>query len=201
MANIDSPFTISQQLIDDANRQDPCSAVNPEDGTELPAELLYSRRMVERLASFAPDASEALQLAVRAQHIQRWQIPRHEYPMKRAGYLQWRRELGLFHARTCGQLLQQAGYDITFSDRVGELLMKKNRQPDSEAQTLEDVACLVFLEHYLVDFAPKHDTEKLANIIRKTWRKMSPKAQQVAMTISLPDPMIQFIESALAPAS
>lgn len=199
MADPTDSFNLAQTLIDDTNGQDPTSVINPVDGDSMPSELLYSQHMSQRLASFAPEASDALKLAVRAQHIQRWKIPRSHYPMNRPGYLQWRRELGRFHARTCSALLAQAGYTAEFVERVSELLTKKNRPQDLEAQILEDVACLVFLEYYLADFAPKHGEEKLRNIIRKTWKKMSPKAQQTALGLSLPSNLTQLIEVALSP--
>jgi len=63
-------FSRALMLFDAANAQDP----NQDEGQ--PKELLYSRRMSEMIARFAPDASEAAQLAVRAQHIQRWKVPR-----------------------------------------------------------------------------------------------------------------------------
>src|SRR5213082_832015 len=72
-------FNRAVSLFDDANRQDPNHTI--VDGQEHPNELLYARRMSEWLYKLEPDASEALKLAARSQHLMRWQIPRWRYPM------------------------------------------------------------------------------------------------------------------------
>ena len=64
---------------DQANNEDPNKEM--ADGKEYPRELLYSRRMSEMRERYAPDATEAVKLAVHAQHIQRWKTPRSNYPM------------------------------------------------------------------------------------------------------------------------
>jgi len=192
--------------IDAANAEDP----NHEaaDGSEYPKELLYAHRMSAMLARFTTDASEALQLAVRAQHIQRWKIPRSEYPMTRAGYHQWRIRLRDFHAEIASRLLKETGYDDETIARVGSLLRKQHLRQDAEAQTLEDVSVLVFLESYLEDFVRTHgdyDEAKLVDILRKSLRKMSPWGQEAALTmIKLPPSLLPTIEKAvqgIGPAS
>ena len=55
---------------------------------------------------------------------------------------------------------------------------------DEGTQTLEDVICLVFLEYYFEEFAAKHQDEKVINILRKTWKKMSPTGQAEAMKLN-----------------
>src|SRR5665213_3687401 len=83
---IDSPrFDHALALIDAANGRDPNRA-NFE-GREYPAELIYSMRMSEWLDRLEPTASEALRLAVRCQHLRRWEVPRSQFPMTRPGYL------------------------------------------------------------------------------------------------------------------
>ncbi|HYG32308.1 MAG TPA: DUF4202 domain-containing protein [Methylophilaceae bacterium] len=192
--------------IDAANAEDP----NHEtaDGSEYPKELLYAHRMSAMLARFTTDASEALQLAVRAQHIQRWKIPRSEYPMTRAGYHQWRIRLRDFHAEIASRLLKETGYDDETIARVGSLLRKQHLRQDAEAQTLEDVSVLVFLESYLEDFVRTHsgyDEAKLIDILRKSLRKMSSRGQEAALTmIKLPPSLLPTIEKAvqgIGPAS
>jgi hypothetical protein len=192
--------------IDAANADDP----NREaaDGMEYPKELLYAHRMSAMLARFTSDASEALQLAVRAQHIQRWKIPRSEYPMTRAGYHQWRTRLRDFHAEVAAGLLKEAGYDDEVIARVCSLLKKEHLRQDAEAQTLEDVSVLVFIESYLEDFVRTHsdyDEAKLIDILRKSLRKMSARGQEAALTmITLPSSLLPTIEKAVqevAPAS
>lgn len=169
-------------LIDKANSEDP----NLEETNEIsyPKELLYSKRMSSWLEKLAPDASDALKLAVKCQHIRRWKIPRGKYAMTRAGYLQWRKDLGKFHAKIAGKILEKSGYDARMTARVRELLTKKNLKNDPEAQLLEDSACLVFLENYFEAFRQKQDEEKMLRIVRKTWRKMSEQAQEAALKLS-----------------
>src|SRR5213592_1927313 len=136
MTNSDR-FNRAITLFDDANRQDPSHTI--VDGQEHPNELLYARRMSEWLYKLDPDASEALKLAARSQHLMRWQIPRSRYPMTRAGYHEWRNDLSKFHAREAASLLQQAGYDAPTIERVQSLVKKENLKSDPETQTLEDV--------------------------------------------------------------
>ena len=63
------------------------------EGEEHPKELLYAKRMTGWLEKLAPDASDALRLAVRCQHNGRWTIGRDEYPEGVKGYFQWRGRL------------------------------------------------------------------------------------------------------------
>ena len=109
--------------------------------------------MTAALGRLYPDASEALQLAARAQHIRRWTVPRASYPMDRAGYLRWRKDLKRKHAEWAGDILADCGYAEDEIARVGSLIRKENLKRDAEAQALEDVASIVFLEHYAADFA------------------------------------------------
>lgn len=192
-----SPFAKTLALIDRANSADP----NLEtDGERLrPKELLYAERMSECLAEFAPDASEHLRIAARAQHIERWTSPRSDYPEGRSGYKKWRAELGLFHAKRVGELMQQAGYGEEDAQRTQYLVQKRGLGRDPETQCLEDVVCLVFIRHYLEGFADKHDEEKLIDIIRKTWAKMSAKGQAAALQIPLSEAMKNLVGRALSP--
>ncbi|MEE8140552.1 MAG: DUF4202 family protein [Alphaproteobacteria bacterium] len=48
-------------------------------GAPRPAELLYGQRMSARLAVFCPAASEHLRIAARAQHLERWKLPRPQF--------------------------------------------------------------------------------------------------------------------------
>jgi len=192
-------------LFDAANAEDPRQDPGP-DGQTCPRELLYSRRMTEMLQRFAPEASEAVQLAVRAQHIQRWKSPRESYSMDRAGYLQWRTNLYKFHADTAGRLMKDAGYDDAMIGRVKAVVGKKGLKVNPETQMLEDVTDLVFIEHYLLEFAghkPDYPEEKWLDIIRKTWRKMSQEAREFALSgrIKLPEPLVPLLTKATAPES
>jgi hypothetical protein len=173
---------------DALNRQDP--SMEDADGKAYPKEFLYSERMSAMLKRYAPDASESLQLAARCQHIQRWKIARASYPMTKAGYYQWRTELKSFHADIARQVLVEVGYDQTTVERVCALVMKALPATDAEAQILEDVVVLVFLESYLEQFVASHtdyDAEKFADILNKTLRKTSANARSAAQTmITLP---------------
>ncbi|NJN47304.1 MAG: DUF4202 domain-containing protein [Candidatus Competibacteraceae bacterium] len=168
---------------DQANAEDPNKTVVGD--TEYPKELLYAQRMAAQLEQFAPAASEALRLAARCQHIRRWTIPRDQYPAGRKGYKQWRANLAKFHADTASEILREVGYDDTTIRQVQALLRKEKLKSDPEVQTLEDVICLVFLNHYFADFAHKHDEEKIIDILRKTWKKMSPEGQAAALALEL----------------
>jgi hypothetical protein len=175
-------FARAVERIDAANSQDPNRATFA--GQEHPAELIYSMRMSEWLSRLAPGASEALRLAVRCQHLRRWAIPRASYPMTRPGYHQWRTTLGRFHADEAGKILSSVGYDGPTIARTQSLIRKERIKTDPEAQTLEDVACLVFLELDYVDFARGHEPRKVMDIVAKTWRKMSEQGHAAAMELA-----------------
>lgn len=183
------------QEIDAINSTDP----NQENvhGKPVPKELLYSQRMTERLFAFATDPSELLQIAARGQHIRRWEIPRSDYPMDRKGYLKWRTKLKLMHAEIVGQLMEKAGYQEAEIRSVQDLIMKKNLHKNPDTQTLEDVICLVFLEHYLDEFAQTKDDDKLVDILQKTWSKMSEKGHAAALKQPLSDKVKSLVSSAL----
>jgi hypothetical protein len=174
MEGPDDRFTKAIAAFDQYHANDPNT--EPDDGGMVSAELLYARRMTERLAQFAPAASEFVKLAARCQHIGRWEIPRETYPMDKKGYLQWRNEEKIRHSLIAEKILSACGYDAVTIGKVKQLLLKKELSTDAEAKQLEDVACLVFLEHYLGAFARKHDGQKVVDILRKTLKKMTPAA-------------------------
>ena len=182
--------------IDAANALDPSTI--EVDGRPQPAELAYGRRMSETLARMAPHASEHLRIAARGQHIERWTSPRSSYAPGRVGYLKWRKDLQGFHARRIGEIMTVAGYDAGDVERVGALIRKERLKSDADAQMIEDVACVVFLEHYLADFLAKTDEDKLAGILAKTWNKMSPRARDEARKLALPAPAPRLLEQGLA---
>lgn len=185
------------ELIDHANSQDPNIELS-ETGVETPKELLYAQRMSKTLATFLPAASAHLQIAARAQHIERWTSPRSDYPEGRSGYKKWRANLGLFHAERTGELMATAGFSQNDIDRVKYLVQKRGLKRDEETQALEDVICLVFLEFYLVPFAKKHSHEKLIDIIQKTWGKMSANGHQAALALPLDEEMSALVGEALS---
>jgi hypothetical protein len=190
------PFLMSDRLqcaldaIDAANARDP----NKEAGE--PAELVYGRRMSEALAAFAPGASEALQIAVRGQHIERWLNPRRDFPDGKAGYIAWRNAAKRRHAERVAGIMAACGYGEAEIARAGALVRKEGLRSDAEAQTLEDIACLVFLRHYALNFAAKHPEEKVLDILVKTQRKMSPRSRSAALDFGLPAPVLALYERA-----
>lgn len=191
-------FAAAIAAFDAANAQDPY--VEPEEGTVQPKELLYARRMSAMLDRFAPDASETVRLAVRCQHIRRWEIPRERFPRTPEGYQAWRRCLMDFHAKTAGLILHGAGYDKATVARVKSLLRKERLKLDPDSQLVEDVVGLVFLQHYLERFVADHrdfDQAKLAGILRKTWLKMSPRGREaVGKLVTIPAALAPTLEMA-----
>jgi hypothetical protein len=170
--------------IDEANGQDP-NRVEVA-GRQVPAELVYGQRMSQTLARMAPDACEHLQIAARGQHIERWTSPRNCYPATRAGYLSWRNALKDYHARRVGEIMASKGYGHPDIARVAALIGKVRMRSDPDAQMLEDVVCVVFLEYYVSDFAAKTDQSKLGPILIKTWNKMSSHGHAHALGLELP---------------
>ena len=193
-------FKIAIELMDRANSEDPNKVT--VDGTEWPKELLYSQRMSAMLQRFAPDADDAMKLAIHAQHIQRWKTPRNTYPEGRQGYYQWRTGLYKFHAETAGKLMTEAGYDEESVERAKKAVGKRALKINPDSQLLEDIADLVFIEHYMLEFVEKHpeyDEDKWLDIIRKTWSKMSGSAQEFALSgaVKLPEPLVPVILKAV----
>ena len=189
---------MTSRLDDALARFDAVNAEDPRrDGGE-PSELVYARRMTSWLERLAPDAPEELRLAVRAQHIARWRLPRDRYPDGRAGYRRWRSACALMHADIAAEILEEIGYGGAAVQRVRDLLTKRGLAHDPDVQTLEDVACLVFLEHGFAGFAQKHARDKLVDIVKKTWGKMSERGRDAARTLTLPPELAAIVADALA---
>ena len=182
-------------LIDKKNNDDP--NIEVFEGKSYPKELLYSMRMTAKLLTVRPQASEALQIAIRAQHICRWEIPRKKYPMDRIGYFKWRNDLKKMHAEITSNLLEGLCYEKALIDRVAFLINKKLIKRDPEIQLLEDIVCLVFLEYYFEAFMVKHTDEKIIDILRKTWVKMSDEGQELALKLNLSEDGQNLVKKAL----
>ena len=195
-------FDKAVALMDEANTEDPNIDVDI-DGKEWPKELLYSHRMAEMISRYKPESDYVNQLAVRGQHIQRWKSPRDAYPMDRKGYHQWRKDLYTFHANTTVELMTKAGFDEESLERVRQAIGKIGIKVNKDTQLLEDVAGLVFIEHYMLAFAEKHSEyteEKWIDIIRKTWNKMSEDAHAFSLSgdLKLPEPLIPLIQKSIS---
>ena len=189
---LDTLFT----LIDDANDADPI--LESDGDSEVPRALLYGRRMSKCLETLRPDAPFELRIAIRAQHICRWHIPRDSYPVGRSGYLKWRKDLARHHASLTAELMRPLAIDEASIERVQHLLQKKNRRHDADTQALEDVASLVFLQYYLADLCRQQEDEKMISIIAKTWRKMSPRGHELALALDYTPSQRRLIDAALA---
>ncbi|EEY18095.1 cytochrome b2 [Verticillium alfalfae VaMs.102] len=157
--------------------------------------------MTRWLAARQPQAGPALQLACRAQHFRRWEIPRSAYPMTRPGYLTWRAKLKSQAAAQVAALLT-AETDVPPTDvaRVAALIRKENLAADEETQVLEDVACLVFLDDQFDGFESKEeiDEPKIIGILQKTWAKMSEPGRALALKMDLSERATALITKALA---
>lgn len=153
-----------------------------EEGT--PQELLYAQRMSDCLHRLDPYASEALMLAARAQHLRRWSIARESFPLGPVGYKRWRKALTDMHVQVSSATLKDVGYDMSTIGRVEALIRKEHLKGDAESQLLEDVVCLLFLEHEFPAFAARHENDKVVDILRKTWSKMSARGHTEAFKLS-----------------
>ena len=181
-----SAFDAACAAIDRANAEDPAGQ-----------ELLYGRRMVDWTLKLAPHASEELLLAARAQHLRRWTVPRSTYPEGRTGYLKWREGLKKFHADALASIMAEAGYGADAVAKTHSLLVRKNLAPDAEGQSLEDAACLVFLQFEFAPFSAKTEPEKMVEILRKTWGKMSTAAREQALALPLGPAELDLVKRAL----
>lgn len=179
-------FDAAGAAIDRANAEDPKGV-----------ELLYGRRMVDWVRKLAPGASEELLLASRAQHLRRWTVPRSSYPEGRSGYLRWREGLKKFHADALAAIMTEAGYDADAVAKARHLLVRKNLADDAEGQTLEDAACLVFLQFEFAEFSAKTEPDKMVDILRKSWAKMSPPAREQALALPLGPAELNLVKKAL----
>ncbi|MCR9250108.1 MAG: DUF4202 domain-containing protein [bacterium] len=181
--------------IDEINSEDP-NKIKVGDKEEA-KELIYGQRMTEMLKFYNEESSEVLQIAARGQHIKRWMISRDEFSMDRKGYLKWRTQLKLKHAEILSEIMQGEGYGADEIERVATLVTKKKLKTDDESKELEDVVCLVFLKYYFGEFIPKHGEEKVIDIVRKTWGKMTAKGHELALQLPLTDEETSIVQKAL----
>ena len=189
-------YARARELLDAAHAADPKHAA---DGR--PAELVYAERVEGWLVRLQPEASELLRLAARGQHLERWLTQRATYPEGKAGYLSWRRSLYTKQAARARELLLAAGVSAEEADAAAGWIAKTGLKTNPGTQVLEDAAVLVFLESEIEAFAAQHadyPEEKFVDILRKTWRKLSPEAQQAALGLPLPPAVAALVRAALA---
>lgn len=194
-------YSTAIKLIDEAHARDPNKTTAPDGSGEVPYELHYAQKMTRWLAQRCPDASPALQVACRAQHFRRWELPRSSYPMTRPGYLTWRTKQKTQAAAQIKELLLSMDEPPPEADveRISALISKKDLATNEETQVLEDVACLVFLDDQLDSFESKsdNDEDKVISILRKTWKKMSPKGREMALQMKHSDRATSLLQKAL----
>jgi hypothetical protein len=151
-----------------------------------PRALQEAERLSACVQRLDENASLALRLAARCQHLERWSVPRETYEPGRLGYLKWRKDLARFHADRAAQILRSVGYDEDTIDAVRRINLKQDLKQNSDTQTMEDALCLVFLAHELEAFLDKYpDEAKAVDILRKTWRKMSERGHAAALALPL----------------
>src|ERR1700761_835519 len=189
-----SPYDKALKAIDDAHAQDPKKVTI--DGEEIPYELHYARQMTHYLDLRAPNATDSLRLAIRAQHLRRWEVPRDTYPMTKAGYYSWRTYLKKRQAEIVEKICLDAQMEEEDARRVAALVRKEDLKSNEETQVLEDVACLVFLDDQFEEFKTAHDEEKLVGILKKTWVKMTDKGHELALQIPMSDDSKYLVEKA-----
>ncbi|MFN8639743.1 MAG: DUF4202 domain-containing protein [Dehalococcoidia bacterium] len=196
----DGRFLEAIGRIDAANALDPNRITSR--GMEAPKELVHAALATGwawRLREVDGDVpSEPLLLAARAHHIERWLVPRSAYPDGRTGYLRWRTGLHDFHARRAAAILESCGYDHPTIGETMAVIRKERPRANRDSQALEDALCLVFLETQLeLDWA-RIDDDKMVDVLRKTWRKMSGAGRDAALALTLSPRARAIVERALA---
>ena len=184
------------ELFDSYNSKDPNSY--HWNGKDYPQELFFALQVYGWVIKLDTQASEALLLASRCQHIGRWESPRSSYPDGKAGYLNWRSNLAKFHSEKAASLLREAGYDEELIDQVKRINLKQGLKTDHEVQTMENALCLVFLQFEYESFITKHDDEKLIRVLRKSWAKMTEPGRSIALTINYSERASDLLQRALA---
>jgi len=193
-----SRFRAAIAAFDRENSEDPHTLLVA--GETRPRELVDAERLAVWVERLAPDASEALRLAARCQHIRRFQIARDSFPPGRVGYLQWRTQLGRFHADTATRILEGLGYERELIDAVRRINLKQNLHSNPDTQTMEDALCLTFLEFEFAEFCAKYPPEKVVEVVQKTWKKMSAKGHELALTLPFSPASLELVKRALTPA-
>ena len=188
--------------IDAANAQDPRKEL--ANGSSYPREVIYSERLSACLSRLYPEASEALRIAARAQHIRRWEIPRSGYPLGRDGYNAWRAACRDHHGALTSAIMRRHGYTEGEIAQVVKIIRKEQLKRDPESQALENVVAVVFVQHYLEAFVADHkdyDDAKLAGILRKTLRKMDAAGHAAVLALPLSEGTGRLVGLALTPAA
>ena len=196
MRGLSARYDRAVAAIDAANADDPNRVMVR--GNDEPLALAHGRLAVGWVTRLVPDADDALLLAARAHHLRRWEMPRTSYPEGKAGYLRWKRDQRARHARDVEALLAGAGYDAATIERTQALIRRDDLRTDPGAQTIEDAACLVFLETQLASVADRLDHAHLLDVLRKSARKLSPAGLAAVADVPLDDVGRTLLAEALA---
>lgn len=196
MRGLNRSLATAIAAIDAANAADP--TVVSVRGESLPLALAHGRLAVGWVTFLRPDAPDTLLLAARAHHLRRWEVPRASYPEGRAAYLKWRKDQKARHARDVAEILVEAGFPPADIARVQALVRREQLATDPETQTLEDAACLVFIETQLGDVAARLEHGHLLEVIRKTARKMTPRGLAATAALPISDADRALLAEALA---
>lgn len=192
--------TITQRLDQAFARIDKANAADPNLQDNQPAELLYGWRMTAEQRLLYPDASEPLQIACRGQHVERWLLPRGDFPEGRAGYLSWRVEQGRHHAVRVAEIMREVGFGDDEVAQAGRMLRKEGIKRNGEVQALEDVACFTFIRHYMAPFAETRTARDMERIVNRTARKMSVMARLLALKeFAIPEPIASYFRDLETP--
>lgn len=180
MRGLSARYDTATAAIDAANADDP-NLVEVR-GQSRPLALAHGQLAAEWIRRLIAEPDDTVLLAARAHHLRRWELPRDTYPSGRAGYLRWRRDQKARHAADIVRILESSGYDPTEIERVQQLV---RREPVDGAQSVEDAACLVFIETQLASLAARMDHDLMVDVIRKTARKMSSAGLDLVGSIPL----------------
>jgi hypothetical protein len=101
------------------------------------------------------------------------------------------------------QICLECAYSEEEASKVAALIAKVDLKKgegkgDADAQVIEDVACLVFLDDQFDDFEKGHDEAKIIGILQKTWVKMGKRGQELALQMDLSDRAKEMIGKALS---
>jgi hypothetical protein len=169
--------------IDDANADDPNIIVIAAHHAPLAqAHGQLACGWVSRLHTDPPD--EWL-LAARAHHLRRWEVPRNSYPPGKLGYQRWKKDQRRRHAADVADILQRAGYNADSIERTQAIIRRDNITTDEGSQAVEDAACLAFFETQLAHVASTLQPDHVADVLRKTLRKMTEQARTAARGLPL----------------
>ncbi|NQY10473.1 MAG: DUF4202 domain-containing protein [Flavobacteriales bacterium] len=184
------------KAFDAANSKDPKTIeIN---GKYIPFELAFSDRLTMWIGRLTQSPSDALLLAARCQHIERWTKPRDSYPTGKTGYLNWRSDLKIYHAERSTEILKSLDFESDLIEQVSIINQKKAIKLNEDAQLMEDALCLEFLDFQLERFSKKYDDDKLITILKKSWKKMSENGRNLALQISYSDNVLALIKIAIS---